>query len=104
MFANGQSLVNTIGVFAAMFFWMSIITGFITFISVLIIAYPTVIILRYFNLANEIFAALAAGFITFVALMWMSVGKFDPFYYIIVFWSLVCGYAFMKGYKGVSIK
>ena len=97
--ANSESLAGTIGTFVGIFLWMCIITGFITLISVMIIAYPTVFILSYFNLTDEINAALVGGFVTFVTLMWMSVGEFDSFYYVIVFWGLACGYAFMKGYK-----
>ena len=96
---NNLSLVEFIGTAIASFFYMGLITGLITLAVTLVFAYPTIIILRYLNLASEINAGLAAGFITFVFLMWAFAGKFTSFYYVIVFWGMACGYAFMRGYK-----
>ena len=96
---NSLSLVELIGMAIALFFYMSLITGLITLVVTLLFAYPTVLILRYLNSASELNAGLAAGFITFVFLMWAFAGKFTPFLYFIVFWGMACGYAFMRGYN-----
>ncbi len=96
---NNSSLVELIGMAITLFFYMSLITGLITLVVTLLFAYPTVLILRYLNLASELNAGLVAGFITFVFLMWAFAGKFTPFLYFIVFWGMACGYAFMRGYS-----
>ncbi len=98
---NDLSLVELIGRTIISFFYMGFITGLITLIATLVFAYPTVIILRYLNLVTEINAGLAAGFITFVFLMWAFAGKFVSFHYVIVFWGMACGYSFMAGYNKV---
>ena len=96
---NDLTLVELIARTIAAFFYMSLITGLITLAVTLVFAFPTVVILRYLNLASEINAGLVAGFITFVFLMWAFAGKFIPFYYVFVFWGMACGYAFMRGYN-----
>jgi VIT1/CCC1 family predicted Fe2+/Mn2+ transporter len=96
---SNKPLFEFFAITVAWFVFLSIITGFITLIATNIIAKPAVAILNYFNLADEISAAILSGLITFAVLMWFSSGKFIAFYYAIIFWGIACGYAFMNGYK-----
>ncbi len=95
---SNSSLAKLIETTFISFFSISLITSFITLIVILIVASPTVVILRYFDLNSDINGALVAGALVFAFLMWVSSGNFESSDYIIVFWGMACGYAFMRGY------
>jgi len=57
------------------------------------------LVLCCFGLLNDVNMALVGGFSTFLTVMFVPRGGFVPFHYVVVFWSLACGYAFIKGFK-----
>lgn len=96
--------LNTLAYYTGVFFGITVISGIITLMFTFLIAFPMIFLLRHFNLLNDINMAIVGGFITFSTVMFIPRGGFVSFHYVIVFWGMACGYAFMCGYKKGQIK
>ncbi len=96
---NEMSVIEAVGKFIGLFLSLGFVSSIITLAVTFIFAYPVAIILRYFKLDSEINGGLVGGLLVFSSLMWMSMGSFISLYYVMVFWGMACGYAFMRGYN-----
>jgi len=91
--------LNTVAHFIGISFSTILFSGIITLALSFVVIYPMIYTLRFFSLLNDINIALVSGIAMFAALMSIPRDGFISFYYVIVFWAMVCGYAFMQGYN-----
>lgn len=93
------SLSDFFSTFIGLVFYTSLVVGLLTALYSTIIVYPIVVLLRLFKIDTDINIALFSGFGMFTFVMLAASGGFRSPLYVVILYAMVCGYAFMQGYK-----
>lgn len=92
------ALLEFIQMLFGLFFYVGIISLVITLLCSVILGTPTVYLLKLFNIARPIYAAIV-GALSVTLFFIINNGELFGSQLIFSFFGFVCGYAFMYGYN-----